>query len=767
MSIPYELKELDRWCCFKIEPSKNGRMTKRPYNPETNELARSNDESTWVPYETAKMWESHYDGIGFFFKEPYIGIDIDGVSEEIKSYLENEDSNNIISEFIEQLESYAEISPSGNGIHIIVQGELPPKGRRRGNVEIYDTGRFFTMTGNQIGGYNFINDDRDYNKLGFLHKKYIGTPTQQEKTNMSSGLGNDLSIEEIIDIAKKSKNGLRFTTLYEDDWSQFYTSQSEADMAFASDLAFWTARDYKKMDKIFRRSSLHRDKWDEKRGDQTYGEITLQRAIDTCTNEFIPPQSDDDFNLYILEDSVQEVKKEVFSHDDTGNAERLKNHFGSLIRYNFTAKKWMYYDGQIWTVDNSGRMKTLADEVVKRMKSEKIVVPEGVDEEDAIKARQKHTKYSRNSTGKNNMLKECEHLLPISPDKLDKDLDVFNIQNGYIDLKTGVLKEHDKSRFFTRISNTEYTDTADSPEWDKFLNDIFLGNKNLINYIQRAIGYSLSGYTKEQVMFVLYGNGRNGKSVFLDILNEVFGTYAMNIKPDAIMVTKTSSDATPEIAKLDGARLVTTTEPNEGERFDEGLIKQLTGGDKVTARKLYENEFDFMPQFKLWMATNHKPYIRGRDEGIWRRMVIIPFERKVPIDEIDYELTNKLKSELSAIMNWCVEGYLEWQKHGLSEPELIKSQRDIYRTEMDSIQAFIEECCVNDELEKTQASELFAAYDSWARENNQHRMSSTKFGREIAKRYEKVGIRGKKYYKGLKVDSDNVHNPNVISLNLN
>ena len=753
-NIPYELKEHERWCCFKIEPSKNGRMTKIPYNPLTGYKAKSNDPDTWTTFDEAVNREKHYDGIAYFFQEPYIGIDIDGVPNEIEEYLENEDADNIVSEFVESLESYAEVSPSGTGIHVIVKGTLPPHGRRRGNVEIYTTGRFFTMTGRKIGGYNFVNDDSDYNKIGFLHNKYIGKPTQQEKTNMSSGLGNDLSIDEIIDIAGKSKNGLRFKALYEGGWDQFYDSQSEADMAFVSDLAFWTARDFKKMDAIMRKSSLYRPKWDEKRGEQTYGDMTLQRAVDTCTNEFIPPQRDDDFNLYILEDSVQEVKKEIYSHDDTGNAERMKNHFGSLIRYNFTAKKWMYYDGQIWTVDNSGRMKTLADEVVKRIKDEKIFVSEDMEEDDAVKARQKHIKYSRNTTGKNNMLKECEHLLPISPEKMDKDLDVFNIQNGYIDLKTGELKEHDKTKFFTRISNSEYTDNADAPEWDKFLNDIFLGDQVLIDYIQRAIGYSLSGYTKEQVMFVLYGNGRNGKSVFLDILNEVFGTYAMNIKPDAIMVTKNSSDATPEIAKLDGARLVTTTEPNEGERFDEGLIKQLTGGDRVTARKLYENEFDFTPQFKLWMATNHKPYIRGRDEGIWRRMVIIPFEKQIPLPEIDYDLTKKLKNELSAIMNWCVEGYLEWQKHGLAEPAIIKSQRESYRTEMDSIQAFIEECCALHENATIQAGLFFSAYDEWARENNQHRMSSTKFGREISKRFEKETLKGKRFYRGISINEE-------------
>lgn len=202
-NIPYELKELDRWCCFKIEQGTNGRKTKRPYNPLTNQMAKSNDENTWVSFEDAASLSINYDGIGFFFKEPYIGVDLDGVGKEITEYLENEEAENIVSEFIEILETYAEVSPSGNGIHLIVKGELPAKGRRRGNVEIYNHGRFFTMTGKHIGGYNRVNDD-EMNKLSYLHSKYILKPDTEKKIiNTNKGFGNDLSIEQIIDIAKK------------------------------------------------------------------------------------------------------------------------------------------------------------------------------------------------------------------------------------------------------------------------------------------------------------------------------------------------------------------------------------------------------------------------------------------------------------------------------------------------------------------------------------------------------------------------------------
>ena len=762
--IPYELKELDHWCCFKIEKVDNGRFTKRPYNPNTNEMAKSNDESTWVSFEDAASQSLNYDGIGFFFKAPYVGIDLDKVGNEIEEYLEQTDTDNIIGEFINVLETYAEISPSGTGIHLITKGELPPRGRRKGNVEIYDAGRFFTMTGKHIGGYNGISDD-EYGQLNFLHNKYIaGQEKETKKLNTTTGFGNDLSIEHIIDIAKKSKNGLRFTTLFEGDWSQFYDSQSEADMALANDLAFWTARDPEKMDELFRKSTLYRDKWDEQRGDYTYGDMTINRAIESCQNEFIPESTDTDFQIFVMEDAVKPAKKDKrYSYDDTGNAERLKDLFGDNIRFNYTSKSWMYYDGKRWRHDDIGRMKILADKVVNNMKNEKLFLADGVDQEDMEKYRYRHWKDSRNHNKKVNMMKECEHLLPVTNETFDNDFDLFNVQNGFINLKAGQLMDHERSNFFTKISNVEYTDKADCPKWDEFLNDIFLGNQELVRFIQRAVGYSLSGHTSEQVLFVLYGNGRNGKSVFLDILNEVFGNYSTNIQPQAIMASKNQSDASPEIAKLDGARLVTTTEPNEGERFDEGLLKQLTGGDRVSARKLYENEFEFTPQFKLWMATNHKPYVRGRDEGIWRRFIIIPFDKQIPIHEIDRDLTNKLKRELPAIMRWCVDGFLEWQRIGLAEPAIIKEQREEYRVEMDSTEAFIEECCNVEGTKYVKTSELFKAYDFWAKENHQYRMSNKKFRSEMEKKFT-VKKSSYEYYQGIEVKNDSY--PNSFQLNI-
>ena len=762
--IPHELKELHHWCGYKLQ-QRNGKTTKIPIDANTGGLGKSNDESTWSDFQTAlsSMNEFGCDGIGFYFKEPYIGIDIDNIQEDIKSY-QSGNGDNIVSEFVDMLGSYAEISPSGNGIHIILKGELPPNGSRKGNKEFYSSGRFFTVTGNAIGGYNHIVDDTDYGKINYLHNKYIASNEPIKSPAVLNNQGNNLSETEIIRIAKNSKNGTRFEVLFNGDWSQFYDSQSEADMAFANDLAFWTACDYEKMDNIFRSSSLYREKWERKQSGSTYGELTLNKAIQECSNVFNPQQNNDDFNLYVLENSTKEVKKKYYSYDDTGNAERFTDNFNDAVRYSYVRKNWYFYNGKTWSLDQEGKVKSLVDEILEKMKQEPVFVSDDVDEEEAQKNLRKHIKYSRGSNGKTNMLKESQHLLPIQPDEFDKDKHLLNVQNGYLDLTTGQLHEHDKNKFFTKISSIEYTDKIDCPQWIDFLYQIFDGNKPLIDYMQRAVGYSLSGSTEEQMMFILHGNGRNGKSVFLDIITEIMGSYTTNIQPQTLMVKPQQGSANSDVARLDGARLVTTTEPNDGMRFDEGLVKQMTGGDKVTARFLYGDEFDYFPQFKIWMATNHKPIIRGTDDGIWRRLAVIPFTVQIPENKVDRQLKNKLKREMKGILNWAVEGYQEWKRIGLNEPQVIKDQRITYRTEMDAVELFIEECCVRKDGEREKASNLYGIYKSWAKDNEQYLMSSTKFGREMSNKFQKITSNGV-HYVGIKLKHPS--NEQAFRLNMN
>ena len=229
----------------------------------------------------------------------------------------------------------------------------------------------------------------------------------------------------------------------------------------------------------------------------------------------------------------------------------------------------------------------------------------------------------------------------------------------------------------------------------------------------------------------------------------------MNIQPQTIAVKKGSQTANSDIARLKGARFVTTTEPNKGMQLDEGSVKQLTGDDKVTARFLYGKEFEFEPEFKIWMATNHKPVISGTDDGIWRRIAIVPFEYKIPKDKIDKKLTGKLKAELAGILNWCIEGYQMWRENGLMEPAIIDQQRNEYRSEMDIIHQFIEEKCLVNPLAEIQAKDIWRSFREWVEEGNEYSgMSKTKFGIELTKKFNKKKKNDGTYYQGITLNDD-------------
>lgn len=751
--IPQELKALPNWICWDAVPDeKRGKIKKVPINALTGGGAMSNNPSTWCDFDTAVRASEKHSGIGFMFGGcPYFGVDIDGKEEELEAYQRGENGN-IISEFISTLQSYTEISQSGKGIHIICRGKLPKRGRRKGSVEMYEDGRFFVMTGNSCSEYESIAECSDSIKP--LHEKYIGGGREpQAKVRPAVSLS---SADDIVKAAAGAKNGGKFVALYGGDTTG-YTSSSEADMALCSILAFWTGCDASKMDVIFRSSGLMREKWDRPQSGSTYGALTIQKAIAGCSQVYSPKNSySASFKQGEVNAQTEQTGQRLYSFDDTGNAERFVDLFGEQVRYCYTDKRWLWYDGRKWCTDMTGTVKRLADKAVACMAAEaKVYAQLDADEEtDMAKAFEKHMKSCRSNKSKNAMLSEVMHHVPVLPAQMDRFKTVLNTPGGVIDLRSGGISPHDPMTYLTKMTAVEYSENADCPRWLAFLDDIFRGDKDLIRYVQKAVGYSLTGSTTEQCAFFLYGTGRNGKSTFIDIIRDIFGDYAANIQPETIMVRSNQSTAiNSDIARLKGARLVTSVEPNEGVRINEGLLKQLTGDDTVTARKLYGDEFEFKPEFKLWMATNHKPVIRGTDTGIWRRIHMIPFTVQIPEEKIDRRLKYKLSAELTGIFRWAVEGCLLWQKEGLKMPRAVLEEVREYRREMDVISAFVEDKCTVGKGLSVKSSQLFAAYLNWAEQNNEYRMSSTKFGMELAKRFEKVRTRGGIYFNGLSLDN--------------
>ncbi len=736
-NIPKELQTLKQWVCYSKD--------KLPKNAVTGKNAQSNNPDTWCDFETAKagMMKYKFDGLGFMFANGYFGVDLDKCIENI----------DFVDEFVDSLKSYNEISMSGTGIHIICKGTLPTGQRRKGNVEMYSQGRYFAMTGN-IYNEEYCDIVECTEQIAPLHQKYLGEQTQKFEYTQSSFEKVTLTDDEVFDKARQSKNGALFQLLYNGNWEGIYKSQSEADLAFCNLLAFWTQRDFTQMDRIFRSSGLMREKWNRKMGGTTYGATLINKAINECLNVYTSQKV---VKTSTSTGAVVEAKKE-YEQNDTGNAERMYDLFGKSLRYSYENKVWYFWNGKLWAEDKTGKIKRLADETLENMKKE------AYKEEDADKqiAMLKWINKSSSSGSKDNMIKETQHIgcIPILISEMDTQPDLINCQNGIINLRNGELLPHDANYLCTKIANCEYDVTGKEPTlWLNFLKDITQGDKELEEYLQKAVGYSLTGSIREQCLFFLYGGGRNGKSTFLDIISELAGTYSSHAQSETIMTKpQLGNNTLSDIARLKGARFVTTVEPNDNVKLNEGLVKQLTGGDKVTARFLYGKEFEFTPEFKIWLGANHKPIIRGTDDGIWRRIRLIPFTAQIPDEKVDKNLKQKLKKELPQIMKWAVDGALKWQKEGLKVPAIVEKATQEYRFEMDTLCRFFSEYVVVDSSARMKASVLYNYYCEWADENNEFVMSSTKFGKEIlAKIPDKKAFSDGVYYMGIKINYQRVH----------
>ena len=727
--IPTELQNLKQWCCYKLVEQKNtDKLSKLPINPETKKGAKSNDPSTWVDYDTALLYADEYDGVGFFFTPPYVGVDIDSVN------LEKIDTKTL--EIINTLDSYTEISVSGKGLHIIVRGSIPGGVCRKGTLEMYQEARFFAMTGNILRGCPDEVYDRQQ-ELEKIYKKYM----EQPKIIVDYGI-QDKRIVNLNDLLKVKNE--KFRKLFSGQFEE-YPSQSEADLAFCSMVAYFTDGNAELMDKAVRESQLYRDKWDKKHGADTYGNLTIKKALDGYTRrDFLP-------ELYM---------DKYYPYDDTGNADRFTDIFKDRVLYSYTNKGWYIYDGKRWLFDTLGRINDYFEQSIEVMKKQgmttNIPMLENETSEDYQKrlkairtAYEKHLTYSRSNRGTVAGVKQSMHKNSVDISEFDGNDMLINLENSVYDMVSGINIPHDATLKFTKKANVSYDESKKCPRWEQFLREIFNDDKDLIKWIQKALGYSLTGKTSEQVMFILNGNGRNGKSVFLDVVSHIFGDYRTNIQPDSLMV-KNSQGANSDIARLKGARFVTTVESNDGMRFNEGLVKQLTGGDTVTARFLHANEFEFTPKFKVWMATNHRPIIRGTDKGIWRRIRLIPFEREFTEEEVDLDLTSKLLAESDGILQWMLKGLEMWQKERLGMCEKILMANKEYRQEMDVVSTFIEECVNNSLGKEVKASELYQHYKNYCLQNGFFVLTSTKFGRELDnKGYIKTHKRTGKYYQNI------------------
>jgi putative DNA primase/helicase len=320
---------------------------------------------------------------------------------------------------------------------------------------------------------------------------------------------------------------------------------------------------------------------------------------------------------------------------------------------------------------------------------------------------------------------------------------------------------HDRAHHLTKVAPVAYDPEAPCPQWRAFLARVMGDHEELVHYLQRVFGYALTGETGEQCFFVLHGKGANGKSTLLDILLRLLGDYARPTESRTLLTRSNSDGVRNDLAALFGLRAVTSSEVPRGAKFDEAMVKQLTGQDKITARFLFQEYFDYVPQFKLFLAVNHKPLIQGADEGIWRRVRLIPFEVVIPVQERDRQLPAKLRTELPGIFAWAVEGCRRWQEEGLSAPPAVVNATQSYRTESDVFGEFLATCCKRSPSGQghVTVSALYSVYVTWADGGGVEVLKKEAFGRamserELPSKTVRVDGRPQRVYPGLVLRSD-------------
>ena len=420
-----------------------------------------------------------------------------------------------------------------------------------------------------------------------------------------------------------------------------------------------------------------------------------------------------------------------FRCTDIGNAERLAARHASSLRYCYSLKRWLAWDETRWRIDQSGAVEQCAIETVRSIYKEAQESPDP-DTREAL------AKHALRSERRHSLLAMREIAMSMPPlnvqqDDLDRDPWLLNLSNGTLDLRSGELRPHDRSNFITKISPVEYDSEAVCPTWKSFLSKVLAGDDQLVQFMQTVVGYSLTGDTREHVLFMLYGRGANGKSTLLETLRRLLGDFSQQADFETFLRSKRDG-ARNDLARMAGVRFVTASEAAEGRQFDENLLKQITGQDTIAARYLYGEFEEFRPQCKIFLATNHRPRIGGTDHAIWRRIRLIPFEVTITDDERDSDLPAKLTTELPGILNWAIEGCRKWQELGLARADRIVGATSDYRSEEDLLAPFIEARCVVGKEFSVPAGQLYEVYRDWCSENGDEPVKQNSFGRLLRER---------------------------------
>jgi P4 family phage/plasmid primase-like protien len=470
---------------------------------------------------------------------------------------------------------------------------------------------------------------------------------------------------------------------------------------------------------------------------------------------------------------VSRLTKHENHYTEVGLAERFVVQHWESVLYCAGMKAWLVWNGRVWERDTAGVVRTKARLTARRVYAEISRIEDDATRRSLLGFAQKAESARRIRA----MLELAESEVPISVADLDADMDLFNVRNGTIELSTGAFREHRPEDYLTKLADVDFVAGAGCPTWEAHLARIFGGDAEAIAGFQSMCGYSLLADNPAEVFFILYGTGANGKSKTLEVLSAIWGDYAQNVDASRTLLARRHNDGPrTELAALVGARLVTTSEGAEGARLDEAVVKQLTGRDPITVRKLYQEEFTYRPGYTIWFATNHRPPV-STDPAMWRRIWLVPFAVTIPPGDRDEAIAEKMLAERSGILNWCLAGLARYREAGrLAQPDVFAVATEEYRLDADVAARFVDEECVVTGVpdDREVRSDLYAGFLSWAKDNGVAPVSAKKFAEHLRSRgvtpdpgrARVINSRGEaefvRFWRGIRFKDNDEANPEVF-----
>lgn len=758
VNIPDALKQSASFCVWKLE-KRSGRPTKVPYDPRTRQMAKTNEPDTFTDFKTAMKAYAigGWDGIGYRVSEGIGAIDIDHCIREDGSL--NDVAASILGIFST---AYFERSPSGTGLRGFFK--LSPDfaydktvyyiNNRKHGLEVYlpgTTNRFVTVTGDMFRPGTV---DRDDEALRDLLDTFMKRSTRV--SNKTIEPASYLDDEGVIAHASASASGDKFKALYEGHWEEGYDSQSDADMAFVSMLCFWCGNVEEQIDRIFRSSGLMRDKWDRMTGDRTYGQITIRNAI-ASTSEIYTPIADssaeDDFediegetdteqlmfepdltHITLTLEQMQPHTNPRYQRDEIGIGYAFADFYKPIARFNRERGIWYVYDGAVWRPDENA---LAVAELAKKLADRLYTFALQIKDEDTRNRYIKRVQKLQLRKNRRTMIEDAKSVYPVSHGLFDHNTDLFNCKNGTLNLTTGEFKPHDPADFLTMMSGITYDPKATCPRWEQFISEVMCSDADLALYLQKALGYALTGDTSLECLFILYGaTSRNGKGTTMETFLQIVGDYGKTSNPEMLSTkfgNTNASGPSEEIARLAGIRFVNISEPEKKITFNAALVKRMTGNDTLNARFLHENSFDFKPNFKIFINTNYKPSVSDMTLFYSCRLKLIPFKRHFEEHEQDKGLKAFFAEEvnLSAIFNWCYEGYKRFRAEGLEDPDAVTTATKEYEAESDRVGQFVDAWLEEGEAFEERTSAVYRLYGQWCDKYGYRKENSTNFNNAI------------------------------------